>query len=291
MIENRDKIMDFVRSNGPVLPVQISRELKIDTFFSGAMLSELVANKLVKISSAKIGGSPVYYINGQESKLEILYKSLPEKEKEAYNLLKTNKILKDSELEPSIKVALRSIKDFSIPVMADVGKGVEQFWKWHLTSNEEADSILRSKYLGKEELKTHVEIKKEDVKQQEISPLQVKLAEEKPKAARKRTLTDEFLEEVENYLRKNNIMIVNKLDVKKNKESEMIVSFNSELGKLTYLLLAKNKKKVSEIDLSLALNQGNIKKLPVLFLSKGELAKKARESLNSTYKGILFRKI
>lgn len=290
MIELRDKILNFVRTHGPILPIQVSKELKVDTFFSGAMLSELVSNKLIKISSAKIGGSPVYFVNGQESKLEILYKSLPEKEKEAFTLLKSNKVLKDSDLEPAIRVALRSIKDFSFPVAADVGSGIEQFWKWHLTSNEEADSIVKSKYLRKEELKP-IEIKKEEVKTVEVKPLPVEIKQEKPKVVRKRTLTDEFLEEVELYLRKNNISIITKLDVKKNKESEMVVSFNSELGKLIYLMLAKNKKKVSESDLSIALNHANSKKLPVLFLSKGELAKKAKESLNSIYQGMLFRQL
>ena len=207
MIELRDKIVEFVRRNGPVLPIQISKELKVDTFFSGAMLSELVSHKIVKISLAKIGGSPVYYVSGQEPKLEILHKSLPEKEKEAYNLLKSHQILKDSELEPAIRVALRSIKDFSIPVMADVGNGLEQFWKWYLTSNEEADQVVRSKYLKKQEIEIKPELKQE-VKPEIVKPVAVEVVQEvKVKIPRKRTLTDEFLEEVESYLKKNNIQI------------------------------------------------------------------------------------
>ena len=92
----KEKILSFVKLKGPVLPVQINKETGRDSFFSGAILSELAGSKEVKISNAKVGGSPVYFVEGQEPKLSMLYDGLPMREKEAYNLLKEKKVIKSA---------------------------------------------------------------------------------------------------------------------------------------------------------------------------------------------------
>ena len=68
----RDKVISFIRVNGPVLPIQISKQFGGNLFFAGAILSELVGRQKIRISSAKVGGSPVYYVDGQEYKLHVL---------------------------------------------------------------------------------------------------------------------------------------------------------------------------------------------------------------------------
>src|SRR3989338_8272223 len=113
MYKERDIVLDFIRLNGPVLPIHVAKQINGNTMLAGAVLSELNANKLIRISNAKIGGSPVYYAPGQEEKLSILYEHLPGKEKEAFTLLKNNKVLLDELIEPSIRFALGQIKDFA----------------------------------------------------------------------------------------------------------------------------------------------------------------------------------
>ena len=66
----REKIIAFVKIRGPVLPVQVSKEVKLDILMSSAYLSELVSNKKLKISYLKIGGSPLYYAQGHEASLQ-----------------------------------------------------------------------------------------------------------------------------------------------------------------------------------------------------------------------------
>ena len=134
----RIKILNIVKTEGPVLPVQISRKLDQDTIFAGALLSELVTNKKILVSSAKVGGSPLYYINGQESKLDLLYDHLPSKEREAYELLRKNQVVQDKVCDPAIRVALRSIKDFSFPFEVNN----ELYWRWYLTSEDEARNLI-----------------------------------------------------------------------------------------------------------------------------------------------------
>src|SRR3989344_6109054 len=115
MFNNKEVILEYVKREGPVLPIQVAKKTNSNTMFAGAILSELIANKLIKISYAKVGGSPVYFVSGQEEKLSILYEHLPGKEKEAFTLLKNNKLLVDESQEPSIRFALSQIKDFAFP--------------------------------------------------------------------------------------------------------------------------------------------------------------------------------
>ena len=83
--------------------------------FISAFLSELTNQKRIQVSSLKVGGSPLYYMRGQEEKLEDYYKYLHPREAEAFLLLREHKVLKDGDQDPATRVALRSIKDFSIP--------------------------------------------------------------------------------------------------------------------------------------------------------------------------------
>ena len=82
--------------------------------FTSAFLSELLAEKRIKISNMKVGSSPLHFISGQETRLENFSQHLKSREKDAYELLREKKFLKDSEQEPAIRVALRAIKDFAI---------------------------------------------------------------------------------------------------------------------------------------------------------------------------------
>lgn len=266
----KNQILTIVKQEGPVLPVQISRKLGSDTIYAGAILSELVENKLVKITTAKIGGSPIYYVIGQEPKLSKLYDYLPGKEKEAYNLLKEKKILKDRECEPAIRVALRQIKDFAFPFT----QGEEIYWKWYLSTNDEITSL----------------VKKPEVKVEEPILKQKKIEIEKKPVKVKQEVKNEFLDDIKSYLVRNGIQLVEEKQVKKN-ELNFTVKINSNLGELNYLLVAVNKKKLSDSDLALAHNKGQRSKLPVIFLSNADLTKKAQKYLEEISGLLVYRKL
>lgn len=273
--ELKSKTLDYVKRNGPVLPIQISREIGRDSFFAGAILSDLFSSKQVLLSHAKIGGSKIYYVKGQEPKLEILYNYLPMKEKEAYNLLKNKKVLRDSEQEPSIRVALRSLKDFAKPLEINFGGSQEIFWRWHLIDDNEARNIAREDYFGKEK----PELQKDLIKQ------------EKKTRQRRGSVEDLFLKNVREHLARNNIDVLSVINTKKNKEAELIVRFSSVAGVLNYYLFAKSKKKITEADISMAYNKAHSRKMPLFFLTDGDIAKKSKEYLERDMKGIVFSKL
>jgi hypothetical protein len=101
--------------------------------FASAFLSELFSDKKIKMSYMKVGSSSLYFIPGQEPQLEKFSNYLKSREKDAFIRIKEKKILKDSEQEPAIRVALRSIRDFAIPLK----KNNETYWRYFTTSESE----------------------------------------------------------------------------------------------------------------------------------------------------------
>src|SRR3989344_6072694 len=117
----REKVISYIKKIGPILPVQISKHIEKDLLLSGAILSELIARKQLRVSNASIGSSPVYYLPGQEYMLgPKLYNHLKSKEREAYDLLRENKLIKEEKLEPWQRIAFRQLKDFAVPLYVTV---------------------------------------------------------------------------------------------------------------------------------------------------------------------------
>nr|MBI4156360.1 hypothetical protein [Candidatus Woesearchaeota archaeon] len=287
MEDLRNIVLDIVKREGPLLPIVISRKLKRDTFYASAILSELISRKDVMITKGKIGGSPLYYAKGQEHRLQMLYSHLGEKPQKAFSLLKEKRILRDKECEPWQRVALREIEDFAKPLEVKTNEESELFWKWYLISNEEAEKILEGIFKKPEQIvkeEKPIEQKIIEEKPQEVQEL--KKEPEKKKITRKKTPDIDLTLKADEFFKKNNIEILQSL-VKEKNEAEYIVNVPSQIGNLKYLAKINKKKKLNEGDLSLAIDKGREKNLPVLFLISGEITKKAQNYLDKELGGKL----
>jgi len=147
-----DDILKIVKMKGPVLPTHIARDAKLSLLFAGAYLAELVSNKKALVSNVKIGSSPVYYVQGQEAKIEYYMKYLEQPEQVAVEKLKLNQVLDDNLLDPVTRVALRNSPDFAVPVKVNTSASIELYWKWYLLPNDAAEQIIRQKVMDKMEL-------------------------------------------------------------------------------------------------------------------------------------------
>ena len=158
MEDIRTKALSCVERFGPLLPIQISKELNTNLIFAGAILSELVSRKSIVITHVKKGGSPFYYCKGQEEKLQNLSNNLGSKEKEIYNLLKENQVLMDINLEAWQRVAIREIKDYAYKIDYNFDGKPFVFWKWYLLNEEEAINLIKEGIETKEEDSMELEI-------------------------------------------------------------------------------------------------------------------------------------
>jgi hypothetical protein len=289
----REDILKFMGIKGPVLPVQIAKEIGSNILIASAHLSELSSNKELKISSLKVGSSPLYYLPGQEGKLEGFVDNLPGKEKQAYNLLRQNKILRDSKVEPSIRVALRQIKDFAIPLQVNYKGSTEIFWRWFLLNNEEAEKSIKAQIKPKSEVKKHVkkEIQEELKKPKERDEIKPKKEEKKEIKQIKEKKPDTFLDEIKGYFGKNSIEILEENLLRKGAEYNFVIKLPSSVGSLSYFCVAKSKKRLNDGDLSSAFINAQSRKLPLLFLTKGGLTKRAQEMLEKEFEGMKIKQI
>ncbi len=306
-MNSKEKVIQTIRIRGPVIPAQIAKLIGTDILMASAMLSELVSKNILKISHVKFGSTPLYYLPGQESRLQDFAKNLHEKEKRAYDLLIQKKILRDKTSEPVVRVALRNIKDFAVPLQVKINNNIEIFWKWYLLTNEEAAKIIKEMVKidkPKKEIKpvhetiTRKEQEKPKEEQKQIKKEELKkvmpkeeIKKEEKKIFVDKTAEDKFLSEVKRFFEKSSINLIEQKIIKKNSDLDLVIEVPSAVGSLIYYCKARSKKRISDSDLSSAFVQGQLKKLPVLFLTKGELTKKAKEMLLKEFKNIKIKKI
>jgi hypothetical protein len=322
-MDSNERILAIVKEKGPILPAQIAREINDNILMTSARLSELLTGKKIKISYLKVGGSPLYYFQGQEDKLQNFIDNLNGAEKNAYNLLLQNKVLRDSSQEPAIRVALRQIRDFAIPLQVNYKNKTEIFWKWYLAANNEVETSIKNILSKKEEVapKRVLEKPEEDttketpqlLKNEEVTPKEEtkKLSSESEKGLEKykafqkepielkkdttkikKTIDkDAFLKKIQNFFNRSHINIIETKDIKKNAEVDFIVELQTTIGKVKYFCKTKNKKKINGGDLSSALLNAQSKSLPLLFLTTGKISKKTKDQLNTDFKNIVYREI
>jgi len=309
MKDKREVALSFVRINGPILPVRISKAIDTNILMASAILSELVSEKKVMLTNMSIGTSPLYYVSGQEYKLQVLEKHISGRIKDAYYLLKGKRVLRDDQLEPAIRVALRELKDFAKPLQVKVNNDSILFWKWYLLNNDQAGNIIKGFFdvpKPTEKIPLPVEEKKEGIKpatlDDKVKPKEVLVKEDikptvkdvedkeaEPKQEEVKEIVS-FYKAVDDYFRENKVNILNEEIVRRDREFNFIVEIPSKLGNLRYFVKVKNKKKIQDGDLTTAYNQANMEHLPLLFLTNGELVKKSKDLLDKGLKGIVFKK-
>lgn len=297
-MEYRDKILQLAYS-GPLLPNTVAKALSTNGILAGAMLSEMVAKGLLKTSTLKIGGSPLYYVPGKEEQLLAHATHLNEKDKRTLALLQEHKVLREKDCDPLVRVSLSLIKDFSKPLTVEHEEGQETFYKYFLCSDAEAKEIIKANLESrtKEQSEQTEKIEQKEIKKEEPKEITKEVIETKEpplfwqtepkenkettKAHKKEKITlfptGDFWERLMSYFSENKITIKEQTVIKKKTDFDILLEIPSPVGKLTYYCKAKAKKKLTEADISSAYVGGQIKKLPTIFITNGEFTKKAKE--------------
>ena len=295
-LEIKEKILNSLKQNGPSLHIKIAKAAELETIFGGAFLSELAGEKAIKISNMKVGGSPLYFLPGQEAMLENFSQYIKGKEKEAFLLLKEKQIVSDSELEPSIRVALRALKDFALPIIARENNERFVFWRFHSLPESEAINIIQQVTPKKQEEELKLgeniiqDIKKENVEittpEARFEQLHPELSE-KPKIeeVKQEIKTTSFLQEVQENLTSRNISIV-KTELSDKKQVILRAVDKEEI-----LFFAFNKKKITDKEIIKCYKQSQVAKLPYVIMLKEDVSKKMREHIDALKMLLRFEKL
>jgi len=289
-VETHEKIIGVLNEKGPSLPINIAKVLEISSLFISAFLSELTNQKRIQVSSLKVGGSPLYYMRGQEEKLEDYYKYLHPREAEAFLLLREHKVLKDSDQDPATRVALRSIKDFSVGFKMNE----DIYWRFVSVPKEEVNAILNGNVVEEkvqEAVEEKIEEKIEKNNSEMVEPVvkEIKIKSESnnkfnnplvmdKEIRKKEKPKSEFVQQVISFINERGLQIVEENDYKV-KEYNCIVQIRSELGLIRFWTQAKDKKRITEGDFKKLLSNAQSIPLPAFMLYTGEISNKAKKYL------------
>lgn len=315
----KDKIRKYLEEKGPSLPIPIAKHISMNTLFASAFLSEMSSEGTIKISNMKVGGSPLYYTQSKVDMLENFTKFLGEKQQEAQSMLKQQSILQDETLHPAIRVALRSLKDFAIPFKKDSKVFWRYFMvsedKVREMLNEKLEEPEQKKQEPERketEIKKPEEAKPEKIKEdrgniailenlnkeieekkKELEKINQQLSEivkqrkkgkqpslhqviKKPAKKKQKRTDEKFLNEVKKILSQKDIEIL-RLEGFSSKEVTAKVKLNDQ----EHLLVAYNKKKISDSEIIKAYKKASALNLPYYIISKGEASKKTIEALEA----------
>ena len=297
-MEYREQILALAK-NTPLLPTQVAKALNTNGILAGAMLSEMCSKGMLKTTTLKIGGSPLYIIPGNETQLLNYLNNLNEKDKRTAEKLQNEKIIRATETDPLTRVSLSQIKDYSIPLTVKYHETQETFYKWFQITDKEAEDLIR-KIIEPEQPKQEPEkkkIKQQTIKQTQQTPLQPELQKQTENTQEPRQTiekqqhapTGDFWTKINQFFTQNNITI-QETTTKKKTEYDLLIEVPTPVGKLTYYCKAKSKKKITEADISAAYVNGQIKKLPTLILIDGELNKQA-QTITEQIKGVTIKQI
>lgn len=286
--EIKEKIIEIIKTNGPALPVTIAGKIQMSLLFTSAFLAELYQEKKIKMTSMRVGSSPVYYIEGQEEGLEKYSTYLKSKEKEAYELLKKNRFLEDAKQEPAIRVALRAIKDFAMPAKEN------QTWKYYLEKEENYNSKEETQE-KKEEIKNEEKINEvENEKQKENLEKnikeEIKESQIEKKIEEKNNFEKDFISICEKEIENLKIKIIEKTQTKK-KEFSWIGRIENQFGEIEIKIIGKDKKTITDKDIEKSFEEVKSNKKIIIYITNGELSKKAKEVHREYKNTIIFQKI
>ncbi len=265
------KIVKFLEEKGPSLPMQLAKATELSSVFASAILAELLDEKRIKTSSLRIGSSPLYLLYGQEQKLEDFQDNIQGIQKEALLKLKQKKVLKDETQIPSIRVALRSIKDFAVPI-----KYKEQvYWKYAFISQDELQEKLENKKIEekREESKDKI-IKQEDKNETKKEQRLENIFETKEKSAKSIKSGDKFLGAVQEYLSATGFELVN---IEAYNKKEAIIKARKSGQEI--FVFAYNKKRITDLELVKAYRKTN--EMSYIVLTRAEPAKKMQEIIDA----------
>lgn len=289
-MDSKDKIIEYIRKNGPSQPIKVAKELGVDSIIASALLANLASNKILNISHMKVGGSPLYYLKGQEKELQRFSEKLPSMEKEAFELIKSRLVLRDDELEPSTRVAISHIPDFAKPITVMLKDSHEiKFWKWYLLNNDQTSEIIKNRYFKSDE--TSENKKGEEIKQKELKSFaeeakeSIKPAENEEKEVLKKEEEkkedkidfDGIPKEIKEELEKRRL-VIEKHATTKGKDSEIIAHIEGFQRQKIFVYITR-KKRINEKDIAIAHLKSELAKALLIIMHKGEFTKDAMQLL------------
>ena len=271
----KEKIVEFIRENGPTLPVQIVSKTGGNSFVASAYLSDLVDKKEILQSDERVGSVPLYYLEGQEDLLKKRIDELNLSNKTARNFQK-KKVVETPELDSKRKDFDRRLKEIEDE---ETHREVKK-----KSALEKARELIK-KTVPKPRIEVprpKMEVSK-PIEQPKIDKPIVRSKVKVPKVveARKVETVEEtaFSKRASEFLETSGVEILKSENLTDN-SGAFIVRAPSSVGPLKFYVKLWSKKRLNKSDVAESYALALEKKMPVIILTNGTVAKTAKKYLS-----------
>ena len=271
----KDKIIEFIKENGPSLPVQVVSKIGGDSFIANAYLSEMVEKKNILQSEERVGSVPVYYLPGQE---ELMVKKI----KDLNFTVKTARTFQKKRVEDTPELESKR-KDFDRR-LKEIEKGETHRQEKKKSALEKARELIkRTVERPRVEVpRPNMEVSK-PIEQPKIEKPMVRSKVKVPKIveARKVETVEEttFSKRALEFLEKSNVEVLKSENLTDN-SGACIVRAPSSVGPLKFYVKLWSKKRLNKSDVAESYALALEKKMPVIILTNGTVAKTAKKYLS-----------
>lgn len=270
-MNNLDKAYEIVKQQGPVLPVEVASKLGVDSFLASAYLSQLVEAKKIRVTKERVGNAFLYFLPGQEVVANARVAALLHIGKKTARMF-AEKVPESPEIEQKRRAFTERLQEIEKKESLQKTQPKLEVQKPTFTERIKHEFLDKLKPAISEQLARQEISDEKKLAQQAIQTAQQKMIEKKIEEGR-------LVEKVLAFLVDAHADIIGKELKKKGRDANIIVSIPTPIGNVRFLVLARDKKTISEADLSLAFTEGQSEKLPVLFVTNGKLTKTAQNYL------------
>ena len=266
----KDKIIEFIKENGPSLPVQVVSKIGGDSFIANAYLSELVDSKSLLQSSEKVGSVPLYYLAGQENLME-------KKLKDLNFTVKTARTFQKKRVEETLELDAK--RDAFNKRLKRIEAEESQRKDKKKSALEKARELIRRTVerprvveIPKVEVPVRVERPRVEFQPKVSKPVRPKI--ERPKDVKAPSFSKNALD----FLEGLNVEVLKSEKIKDN-SGAFIIRAPSSVGPLKFYVKLWSKKRLNKSDIAESYSLALEKKMPVIILTNGTVAKTTRKYL------------
>jgi len=266
----KEKIVEFIRENGPTLPVQIVSKTGGNSFVASAYLSDLVDKKEILQSEERVGSVPLYYLSGQESLLKEKIDELNLSVKTARDFQK-KKVVETPELDSKRKDFDRRLKQI------EDGESYRREKK--KSALDKARELIKKTVERPRIENPKIEVPKPSIPVAKLVE-RLKLDVPKPRVEKPVETIGElsFSKRALGFLENSNVEVLKSEKLTDNSGS-FIVRAPSSVGPLKFYVKLWSKKRLNKSDIAESYALALEKKLPVIILTNGTVAKTAKKYL------------
>jgi hypothetical protein len=219
-------------------------------------------------------------------------KSLVKKERKTVKKVRSKRVKKKQPKIPekvSEKVKKEEVKQEEKVEDSKPQKQVEKVAE----AEKKIEKAIEIPVKEKEEQTSQEEIRREkkQVEKQEEKEQTQDSQEQSRSLAHFSTEDDAFWKQIQEYFTEQNILVKEYSILRKESDIEGTIIIPSAVGRLHFFCKAKNKKRVNDGDLSSAYIQAQSKKLPILFITTGEVTKKAKDMMEREFSSMKLKQL